>query len=94
MFWDVENIAFSHKSCNSASASLRHFSQGKCKYKGVSCDNSGKKRKRWKAFIEIGGKQRLFGRYETDKEAAETYDREIIKLFGEKAITNKSLDLL
>ncbi len=94
MFWDIDNIAFSHKSCNSAVTSMRHFSQGKSKYKGVSFDSSKIRKKRWKAFIDQGGKHTTFGRFETEKEAAEAYDREVTELFGNQAITNKNLGLL
>ena len=98
LFFDYNNISFSHLSCNVANS-------GKCQrkeigisgYKGVYYDGSKNVRhkKKWRAYISNGkGNNRIIGRFNNKIDAAKAYDNEAIKVFGEKAITNKSLDLI
>jgi len=94
MFWDTNNIVFSHKSCNYAEAGMTHYPQGISKYKGVYYLSTEKRKKRWRASTEIKGRRYSFGIYETEIEAAIIFDREIVKILGDKAVTNKKLGLL
>ncbi len=57
------------------------------KYKGVTWCN-WTKRKRWKAYIFIDGKQTCLGYFRTEKEAALKYNEEVIKYRGEYAVLN------
>lgn len=54
-------------------------------YKGVSWHSFNKK---WQATIGINGKQKHLGYFNDQKEAAVTYDRAAIELFGEYARLN------
>jgi len=56
-------------------------------YKGVSFD---KARKKWEAYININGNKKHIGRFTTSKEAAQAYDCEACKLFGEYARLNNA----
>jgi hypothetical protein len=52
------------------------------KYKGVSWSNSENK---WRAFIRINGKGKTIGRFDSELDAAEAYNNEAKKCFGEFA---------
>jgi hypothetical protein len=55
------------------------------KYKGVSLH---RRDKLWRARIQINGKQRTIGYFKDEKKAAEAYDIEARKYFGEFAFLN------
>lgn len=59
-------------------------------YKGIYWDTQCNC---WRAKININGKSHCIGRYETPTKAAQAYDIEAIKQYGEFAATNKSLGL-
>lgn len=70
-------------------------------YKGVSYVRTKQnRRKRWVAQIAVPapgggiGRQWRIGYYNTAEEAAEAYDTEAVRYFGEFALTNKDLLLL
>jgi hypothetical protein len=56
------------------------------KYKGVGWDKWAKK---WKAQIQTNGKSKHLGLFTSEEEAAEAYNKEAIKLFGEHALLNE-----
>lgn len=60
-------------------------------FKGVWFD---KARGKYQAYITKTRQRYNLGRFSEAREAAEAYDREAIRLFGEFARTNKSLGLL
>jgi hypothetical protein len=64
-FFDMDNIAFSHRSCNSAARKQTKTIIGKCGYKGVTKDSSGKRIKIWRATIHTNSKTIEIGRYST-----------------------------
>ncbi len=57
-------------------------------YKGVAYQAGSFRRKRWKAIIKANGKSLFLGSFETEKEAAEAYDRAAKRYFGEFACIN------
>ncbi len=57
------------------------------RYKGVVC-TSQHKSKPWKATINIGGKNKMIGYFETECAAAKAYDEMAIAHFGEYALLN------
>ncbi len=59
------------------------------KYKGVSYCSTENRRKRWVAACEVYGKRVTIGRFHTEKEAAEAYNKKAYELFGEYAKLNK-----
>lgn len=56
------------------------------KYKGVCWHKWGKK---WQARININGKQKHLGLFTSEEEAAEVYNKEALKHYGEFALLNK-----
>ena len=77
LFWDLENVAWSHLSCNVRAArryktnSNRGKTRGKSKYLGVSYNACQKRKKRWLAQQRIENKKKKIGYFYTEKEAAE-----------------------
>lgn len=55
------------------------------RFKGVCWD---KQREKWLSHITIDGKQKHLGRYDTEIDAAKSYDNSAIKAFGEFANLN------
>lgn len=47
----------------------------------------------WNARIKLNGKQRSLGYFQVASDAARAYDREAIRVFGERARTNEVLGL-
>lgn len=90
LFFDLNNIAFSHHKCNT-SRGQQMKKVGKSGFKGVSFDKSQKREKRWRSVIYVDGKKINIGRFSTPEDAARAYDEKVIELYGNKAITNKYL---
>jgi hypothetical protein len=57
-------------------------------YKGVFYDPSPRGKKPWRVRIRVDGVLECFGRYATEEEAAEIYDRRASELFGGHARLN------
>lgn len=55
----------------------------KSQYKGVT-----RSRDRYQAQIRVGLKNKFIGRYDTAEEAAEAYDNEAKRIYGDKAVLN------
>lgn len=55
------------------------------KYKGVSYYKQGKK---WRARIQLNGKQKLLGYFASEDEAAKAYNKAALELFGDHAYQN------
>jgi hypothetical protein len=93
LFFDIDNIAFSHLKCNvlNKRMPIKRFI-GKCGFIGVSY-YEGKKNE-YRAEITVHGKRIYIGYYPTAKEAAIEVDKVLIKELGENAMTNKSLGLI
>lgn len=87
-FFDIENIAFSHLDCNCKVKRNPMKNRGKSKYRGVYWDDSARRKKNWRANIQIGKSVVKIGRFHTEKEAARAYDEKAIEVFGDKAILN------
>jgi outer membrane cobalamin receptor len=77
--------------CTSAQniANSRKKNGCKSRYKGVRYDTSMKRRKRWMAACEFGGKCITIGRYGTEEEAALAYNKKAKELWGDYAWLNK-----
>lgn len=59
------------------------------KYKGVTYCSTEKRRKKWSVNLEINNKSVYVGRYLTEEEAKEAYNKKAKELFGEFAWLNK-----
>lgn len=93
LFYDINNIAFSHLSCNikASRKAKQRYRETKSKYKGVKNPEG---RNKFRAFYTENGKSKAIGSFNTAKEAAIAYDKKAIELYKDKAITNKKLGLL
>jgi len=65
--------------------SFRGFNKGTSKYRGVSFD---KKAKKWRAVIYYKNQKIHLGMFETEKAAADAYDKAATKYHGEFALRN------
>jgi hypothetical protein len=94
-FYDFNNIAFSHTSCNYARDGSQRFY--KCRnetgFRGVS-QIASRKNNPYVAKIKINGKAITLGYYSTAEEAGQKYDIKAMELWGDKAITNYPLALI
>lgn len=90
LFLDIDNVAFSHKSCNYCSRRQNISRRTKSGYKGVNAVPSG----RFNALVHHQGKQLYIGTFDTAQEAARAYDVKALEFFGERAVTNRSLGLV
>lgn len=66
-------------------ANARRYKNNQSGFKGVSFDRS---RLRWHARIQVNGKSRHLGRFDTAEEAARAYDVAARELFGDYARPN------
>lgn len=83
LYYDLDNIAFSHSVCNSIANVDREG------YVGIS-ETKGK----WMTRISHNGKSIYIGTYKTPEEAAIAYDEAAIKYRGVNTITNRKLGKL
>jgi hypothetical protein len=82
------NLRLATRSDNEANKKKRRTHGGKApssRYKGVSKP----KNRNWRATISKDKKQIALGSYETEREAAEAYNKAAIELFGEFAVINE-----
>jgi hypothetical protein len=86
------NLEYIERSANTQNNSKRQKQRKKSsKYLGVSkdCDIKTIRTKRWSAIIKHEGKIYRLGRYLTEEDAAEVYNKKAIELFGSSAKINK-----
>ena len=93
LFFDYNNIAFSHNKCNSGARRKKQGTDSKTGFKGVWMQTKGNRSKKYRAFLYCT-KTVSIGSYATAEDAARAYDEYAIKIHGDKAITNKGLGLL
>ena len=65
----------------------QNSTRGASKFKGVSRNRNSRK-KPWRSYIVIDGKQKFLGTFLTQKQAARAYDAAAKKFFGEFARLN------
>lgn len=90
LFFNLDNIAFSHLSCNAGAARVVNqiYRKSRSKFKGVLYPTHRHKKYR----VKIKGK--FYGSYDCPIEAAKEHDKIVINLFGNEGMTNKRLGLL
>jgi len=89
-----DNLEYIERSSNTQATSKKQKKRKKSsKYLGVSkdCDIDRLRIKRWSAIIKHKGKVYRLGRFLTEREAAEVYNKKAIELFGQSAKINKLL---
>lgn len=98
LFFGMDNIAFSHITCNFGarrSADSNPGNIGATGYRGVIMNRDSKKEKfPYVARLNIKGTKKFLGYFTDPKKAAEEYDKRAIELIGPNAVTNKTLGLL
>lgn len=88
LFYDVNNIAFSHQTCNySARVHMDKTSKYVGVYKTINKNNKDPK-KIWKVEFREGQGKHFLGRYETEEEAAQAYDMGIVKFRNGNGVLN------
>lgn len=76
------NLRLATRSENEAN---KPYSRGRSKYKGVSWR---KDRDRWRATIQVDGKQIALGLFKKEQDAARAYNKAALDFFGEFATLN------
>lgn len=86
-----DNLIYIEKSTNTQLTSKKQKSRvKKSKYLGVSkCMGERLKSDIWKASTKYDGKQIYIGRFKTEEEAAEAYNKKMIELHGPNCKLNK-----
>lgn len=91
IFFDIENIAFSHVRCNIANRRGTANPNNRSGFKGVHYKGDKYKTKPWLAQISINNQTVDLGFFSDPVEAARVYDNAAIKHLGEAALTNKAM---
>lgn len=94
LFWDLNNIAFSHRQCNrpdrqSGGQVRRQIKQSH--YRGVSWEENrarGQQRRKWRACTWHEGRTIHIGYFNDEMQAALAYDKTAKRLRGNKARLN------
>lgn len=95
LFWSLDNIAFSHLSCNCSASRYNPVISKISGYRGVFIRPTKTGRGNpFKARMFIDRKEVYLGSFSDPKEAAKVYDEAVLAHYGDRAITNKSLGLL
>lgn len=90
LFFDVNNIAFSHKTCNyGARQRLKGGKSSKSKFKGVVRNDRNPNRP-WRAQICENRKCISIGTFKTEIEAAQAYDKTMLAK-SKESVTNEKL---
>lgn len=85
------NLRLATRSQNEMNKLKRRTHKGRpatSKYKGV-CLNTGKRKKKWRAFLTIDGKRVQLGAYYSEREAALAYNAKAKEVYGEFALLNE-----
>jgi hypothetical protein len=99
LFYDLDNIAFSHLKCNSLAKRTAGTVNSVSGFKGVSFNDSGGHKKKYVARLDTvntDGSRKIYriGRFFTPEEAAIAYDLKAREVLGDRAITNSDLGLV
>lgn len=89
LFFDLNNIAFSHNSCNSSFVGGRRGRQGETGVRGVAFIPTRKSPKKYKVMVHWKKKRHIIGYFENLIEAATEYNEAAKRIQGiEHAVLN------
>ncbi|MFK5710158.1 AP2/ERF family transcription factor [Lysinibacillus boronitolerans] len=95
LYFDINNISFSHRKCNYNTIRTSSVSYSNTGFKGVTLVNEKNRKQKYRVQVYNPNTNKciFLGRFNDIIEAARTYDRALIELYGERAVTNESLGL-
>lgn len=94
LFFDLENISYSHRSCNSSARRCALNVRADSGFKGVMVCKDVKRTAKYKAVLQKKAGKLHIGYYMTAEEAAAEYDKVALRELGDRAVTNKMLGLI
>lgn len=94
LFFDIDNIAFSHGTCNSSHSRGQFNVKSQQGFKGVYFDSRRNRAKPYYAEIWHDNKKKWLGFFATKEQAAIAYDKAATEIKKDKAVTNKMLGFL
>ena len=94
LFFDLDNVAYSHRKCNSGARRCAMNVRADSGYKGVVACKDANRKAKYKAVINAKDVKVHIGYFATAEEAAAEYDKVAVQKLGERAVTNKMLGLI
>lgn len=88
LYFDLDNIAFSHLKCNVKNSRNKLNSETNSGYRGVYLMTDKNRNKKFRASISNNGNRENIGIFEDPIDAAKAYDKRAKEIYGNRAVLN------